>query len=164
MEVRKLTDFSLMKEIIEFCTDVEESKYTEFEAYRNEHSLVRTQLYLIKMTVPTFVSVHLTRHSQTGEFHFVYSNRTDRGGSGSEDRHTPVKHCMLLNAQHLINISRFRLCSKASKETTKVWDELKIHMTQVDPELSERMIPNCWYRGGICPEPKCCGRNKLWKT
>jgi hypothetical protein len=161
--VRKITDFALMQEIIEFCTDVKESKYSEFEAYRNEHSLIRVQFFLIKMTIPTFVSVHLVRHSQTGQFHFAYSNREDRGGKDKKvDRNTPINHCMVLNAKHLIDMSRYRLCTKASVETHTVWSDIKIEVEKVDKELSKRMVPNCWYRGGVCPEPKSCGVNKLY--
>jgi len=29
-----------------------------------------------------------------------------------------------------------------------------------DPDLADHLVPQCWYRGGICPEAKCCGLNK----
>ena len=28
-----------------------------------------------------------------------------------------------------------------------------------DFDLSEHLVPQCIYRGGICPEPKSCGYN-----
>jgi hypothetical protein len=37
---------------------------------------------------------------------------------------------------------------------------IKEEMLSVDPALSVRLQPNCVYRGGICVEPRSCGRFK----
>jgi hypothetical protein len=124
---------------------------------RSEHSPIRTILFRIEMrSIPSFVSVHLTRHSQTGELHFVSSCREDRGYKGVVTRNTPVNHMMILNAQHLINISRYRLCTKSSPETMAIWRKVCAACIGVMPELEEFLVPNCIYRGH-CPEFKSCG-------
>lgn len=150
---------------------IESTMGTGFEAkcplsdlYRWEHSPSRTQMFWINMIdIPTFVSVHLVRHAAVGQQHYVKSNRTDRGGEGNEviNRLSPVNHRMLLNAQHLIDMSRKRLCFKASEETRSVMLLIREAMYGVDPDLGVYMVPNCVYRGGYCSEPKSCGNYKV---
>ena len=134
------------------------------QLYLWEHSPSRTQLFWINMLgIPTKVSVHLVRHAAVGQQHFVMSNRADRGGAGDDQvtRNSPVNHRMLLNAQHLIDMSRKRLCFQASTETRTVmimiWEAVRL----VDIDLSAYMVPNCVYRGGYCCEPKPCGHFKV---
>lgn len=174
--VRKITDFDLLKECLEFAYGIDESKMTEELAYFREHSIIRTQLFLIKMKeIPTKVSVHLVRHAAVGQFHLVGSNRADwnkiddnpeviEGGIESKvewdksiNRTTPVNHVMLLNGQHLIDMSRKRLCLKAEQATRMVMTDIRNGVSKLDPWLANSMVPNCYYRGGICPEPQPCG-------
>lgn len=159
-----------MKIIVKKHTDVDEahaciestmgaefvSKSTLKQIYSWEHSITRSQIFSIQMIdIPTFVSVHLVRHVTTTPF--VRSKRTDRGGDGSEDRYTPVNHRFIANAESLMHIARRRLCFQASKETRDVVKLIKEEIRKVDPDLAHFMVPNCVYRGGICPEPKPCG-------
>jgi thymidylate synthase ThyX len=64
---------------------------------------------------------------------------------------------MLISAEELINISRLRLCTCASKETREVWQAVKEKVAEVDPDLAPFMVRTCVFRGGICPELKSCG-------
>jgi len=124
--------------------------------YQCEHSPIRTQLFWIEMTgIPTFVSVHLVRH-KIGVEHFVRSHRDDRGGTGTEDRNTPVDHAMLINAQALINMARKRLCLKAHVETQRVMAEIATAVFSVDRDLSAFLVRDCFYRHG-CHELTSCG-------
>lgn len=161
--VRKLTGVELAHRAIESTVRGElTAKATLGQVYCWEHSPSRTQMFWIEMVdIPTFVSVHLVRHSATGQQHFVQSNRGDRGGDATANRDTPVKHSMLLNAQHLIDMSRKRLCSQASLDTRRLWLDVRDAVAEVDPELALFMVPNCVYRGGQCPEPKPCGSYKV---
>jgi len=134
------------------------------QLYLWEHSPSRTQLFWVNMQdIPTKVSVHLVRHAAVGQQHYVMSNRPDRGGAGDEvvTRNSPVNHRMLLNAQHLIDMSRKRLCFQASAETRRVMLEIREAVEWVDSDLSDYMVPNCVYRGGYCCEPKPCGKYKV---
>ena len=65
-------------------------------------------------------------------------------------------HSFVVNAQTLINISKKRLCSCASKETREVWKMVHECIKEIDPEMAAAMVPTCIYRG-FCPEVKCCG-------
>jgi hypothetical protein len=71
-------------------------------------------------------------------------------------RMAPQSMGLLLNAEEIINISKLRLCRKASKETREVWQAVKEQVEKVDPDLAFMMVPQCIYRGGICPEMKGC--------
>ena len=54
------------------------SAITMDRLYAMEHSPIRTQLFAVEMVgIPTFVSVHLTRH-KIGVEHWVQTNREDR--------------------------------------------------------------------------------------
>jgi len=161
--VKKLTGIELARRAVESTVRGEmTAKATLGQIYCWEHSPARTQMFWIEMVdIPTFVSVHLVRHSATGQQHFVQSNREDRGGDSTANRDTPVKHSMLLNAQHLIDMSRKRLCSQASLDTRLLWLEVRDAVAEVDQELALFMVPNCVYRGGQCPEPKPCGNYRI---
>lgn len=154
MSIKKLTDESLMQRACAFTRGAETAKTTLKEIYECGHSPMRTQLFWIEITdLPTYVSVHLVRHN-VGVTHFVQSNRD------KEDitRETPVNHAMLVNAEAIINMSRKRLCGKASAETRAVFQMLRVLMDKVDSDLAWNMMPECIYRGGRCHEPKPCGR------
>lgn len=132
------------------------SQMTLEKIYRCEHSPMRTQTFWIELHgIETFVSVHLTRH-KFGVEHFVESNRDDRGGSGKEDRYTPVNHGMCVNAQALVNMSLKRLCYASHTRTVAAWSKLRRAMGKVDPALKDAMVPACVYRNGICPELREC--------
>jgi sarcosine oxidase delta subunit len=65
---------------------------------------------------------------------------------------------MTCNAQAFINISRKRLCiGCASKETREAWELVIKFLSEVDPVLASKCVPECIYRG-FCPEfERCCG-------
>jgi hypothetical protein len=68
------------------------------------------------------------------------------------------------NAQAIINISRKRLCGKASHETSVLWQSFLDELEKVFPEIIPFCVPECIYRNGICPEVfKSCGYNKTSK-
>jgi hypothetical protein len=136
------------------------SKMTAEHAYRCEHSPARTQMFCVDMDgIRTDSSVHIVRHKIWLE-HFVSSNRPDRGGNAQANRSTPVNHGLFLNAQALINMSRVRLCRKASPETRQIMEDIRAAIHEVDVDLYQYMVPNCVYRNGICPELKPCGLKK----
>jgi hypothetical protein len=134
------------------------SSATLEQIYTWMHSPIRTQIFEITMEdIPTFVSVHLVRHTAQHPQPFVTSKRKDRGGDGTEDRYTPVDMTWWCNAEALIEIAGQRLCYKASKETRDVIMKLRNEMFSVDPDLAFNMVPNCVLQGGYCREPKSCG-------
>ena len=146
---------------------IESTMFEGFEAkaplkqiYMWMHSPIRTQVFSIQLkSIYSFVSVHLARHVTTVPF--VQSKRTDRGGTGTEDRYSLVNHRIFCNAEALMNMAHKRLCYQASSETREVMLMIVGEIERVDPELAYHMVPNCVYRGGICPEPKPCGNYKI---
>jgi len=159
--IKKHTDLAEAHACIESTMGAEfVSKSTLKQIYSWEHSITRSQIFSIQLIdIPTFVSVHLVRHVTTTPF--VRSKRIDRDGTGQENRFTPVNHRFIANAESILHIARRRLCYKASPETREVVLLLREKMKLVDPDLAYYMVPNCVYRGGICPEPKPCGNYKV---
>ena len=77
--IEKLTNVDLMRRACKFTTHGQvDSMMSLDKIYRCEHSPLRTQMFWIEMyRIPTFVSVHLTRH-KIGVEHWVQTNREDR--------------------------------------------------------------------------------------
>lgn len=76
------------------------------------------------------------------------------------DRHALTNMALKLNAEEIINISKVRLCGKASEETREVWSAVVREIDTIDRDLANHCRPTCVFRGGICPEIKSCGFNK----
>lgn len=131
----------------------------------SEHSPIR--LARIKWSwdgIKSWISVHFARH-WLGWEKWVSTQRTDRTGVNRDKspQDTPVNMDVEANAQALINVSRYRLCKQASKETREYMMDLKASIKEKgQKEISNVMVPNCIYRMG-CPEFKCCGHIQKFK-
>lgn len=88
----------------------------------------------------------------------VNTQRSDRTGveRDKKPQDAPVDFTGDANAQHLIDTMRKRLCRCASKETREYAEDFKAALRDVEPELSDVLVPNCVYRCG-CPEMRSCG-------
>lgn len=125
-----------------------------------EHSPIRLVEYEWTWSnIMQWVSTHLVRHHEGCE-KFVHSQRGDRRAILEEYNVSSRDELpqgatndmdMTANAQALINISRKRLCSCASKETREAWKQVKEEVRKVDPVMADKMVPECIYRG-FCPE------------
>lgn len=74
----------------------------------------------------------------------------------SFDRYAPSSFAFDVNAEEIINISKARLCCKASKETREIWQQTLDLLEEVDPDLVKLCKRPCvWY--GFCRERKPCG-------
>lgn len=72
------------------------------------------------------------------------------------DRQQPTDLGLLLNAEEIINISRVRLCAKASAETRSVWRKVVDALRDCDPDLFRFCVPACIHQG-FCRERPSCG-------
>ena len=125
-----------------------------------EHSPIRLVEYdLFYDKIRQWVTVHLVRH-WLGFIPFVHSQREDRRQLDCSRDELPQGSLndmeVAANAQSLINVSRKRLCSKASPETRDAWKKTKEAIKSIDPVMASKMVPNCIYRG-FCPEHETCG-------
>lgn len=138
----------------------------------SEHSPIRCLQFRITLVdIPYWVSVHLLRHVHAapifGEDPFVTTQRGDRLVQVTPRDELPqgalVNHQFLANAQGLIQVSRYRLCFLASKETTAAWAAVRAMLRREgEPELADHMVLQCIYRGH-CPEPNRCPQNFVEK-
>lgn len=122
-----------------------------------EHSPIRNGMFRIKIyNIQSWVATHLVRH-HVGVEKFVQTQREDRTGvdRGSLPQNALVDMDILMNFQAIINISRKRLCSQASKETREVWQMILDAIKDLEPELYESSVKECVYRG-FCPEMRGC--------
>ena len=140
--------------------DKEPSKSWEAKMLLAEHSPIRLVEYDISFEdIKQWVTVHLVRH-WLGFIPFVHSQREDRRQLEVPRDELPQGALndmdISINAQAMINVSRKRLCSKASPETRDAWQKVVNAVGQIDPVMAEKCVPNCVYRG-FCPELESCG-------
>lgn len=109
--------------------------------------------------IPYWVSTELSRHKFEK---YISTQRSDRTGIDRNilPQNAPVNFDGYANAQHLIDVSRKRLCSCATLEARNLIIDLKVSLKDNNCLVADYMCPNCIYRGG-CPEFKQCG---FWKT
>lgn len=135
--------------------DKEPSKSWEAKMILAEHSPVRLVEYdWTWKDIMQWVTTHLVRHHEGCE-KFVHSQREDRRELSVPRNELPQGALndmdMTANVQAIINISRKRLCSCASKETREAWKQVVEAIRKVDPVLADKCVPECIYRG-FCPE------------
>lgn len=130
-----------------------------------EHSPLRELWFGIRMTVPSYVSVHFVRH-HIGINHYVQSQRNDRQNNYDRTKapqDTMVSHIMSVNVPELVFMTHKRLCGQADPYTRKVMQEIVNQVVQCNPELKDVLVPLCGYRNGVCTEFNCCGLNKKYQ-
>ena len=125
-----------------------------------EHSPIRLVEYDISFeNIKQWVTTHLVRH-WLGFIPFVHSQREDRRQLVVPRDELPQGALndmdFSVNAQALINISRKRLCNKASPDTKDAWQKVIKAIKEIDPIMAEKCVPNCIFRG-FCPEMESCG-------
>lgn len=129
----------------------------------SEHSPIRRgKFYWRWKGLKYWVSTHFVRH-KIGIEHYVTTQRTDRTGIDRDEllQGALVNHACEADCQTLINISRKRLCNCAAKDTREAWQKVKDKVKECgETELASRMVPECVYRNGLCPEMFSCGYNK----
>lgn len=130
-----------------------------------EHSPLRELWFGIKMTIPSYVSVHFVRH-HIGVNHYVQSQRNDRQTNYDRTKapqDAAVSHIMSVNAQELVFMAHKRLCGQADPYTRKVMQEIVKQVVETNPEFKGILVPLCGYRNGKCTEFNCCGLNKQYQ-
>ena len=163
IEVEKLTDFSLMKKVVNHVFNLD-TRASLSKWYNSEHSPIRTQLFTIfAYDVPYSVCMQMRTHDKNGALFLIESGRPDNYGSdrvkcqSGNYREQPRNMFIMCNAQHLIDWSHKRLCGKAEKPTREFFSLLKRQITNVDADLAKMLVPKCVYRNGLCTEFKPCG-------
>lgn len=71
------------------------------------------------------------------------------------DRYTPVDLACVINAEAIINMSRKRLCAKASAETREIWEKVVEEVRKCDQDLANHCAKPRVYCG-FCRESKPC--------
>lgn len=139
-------------------SEIEPSEEFKWKLLISEHSPIR--LGRIKWNwgnIKSWISVHFSRH-WLGWDKWISTQRTDRTGIDRDKQPQDIEVSMdvCANLQSLINVSRYRLCYQASKETREYMEDLKKEIHKAEPLVADVMHKNCIYRCG-CPEFKSCG-------
>lgn len=120
-----------------------------------EHSPIRDLIIKWRWrNIKSWIATHWSRHKWEC---FIQTQRDDRTGIPRDCRiqAEPITFTGEANAQHLIDTMRKRLCHQASPETRAYAEDFKAVLHDVQPELSDVLVPNCVYRCG-CPEIHPC--------
>lgn len=122
-----------------------------------EHSPIRDLIIKWRWKdIPYWVTTHWARHKWEK---FISTQRSDRTGIPREKlpQDEPQTFRGEANAQNLIDTMRKRLCFMAAQKTREYAEDLKLTLHDMEPELSDVLVPNCVYRGG-CPEMNGCDK------
>ena len=179
-EIAELTQVTSWKRVLNAARrtigkeplDKEPSNSWKAKILLAEHSPIRLLEYeWTWKNIQQWVTTHLVRHHEGCE-KFIHSQRGDRRAILEEYNVNSRDELpqgalndmdMTANAQALINISRKRLCSCASRETREAWQQVKAKIAEKDPILASKMVPECLYRG-FCPEwINSCGYSRTEK-
>ena len=127
-----------------------------------EHDPIRDIEFKFRWeNIPYWVAMHWKTHVWRSRVVSQRNDRQDRYDREKAPQDAPVDFIGDANAQHLIDTMRKRLCFQASPETREYAEDLKAVLHEIEPELSDVLVPNCVYRCG-CPEMNRCGYwNKL---
>jgi hypothetical protein len=136
-------------------SDVVPSSELRKKFLMSEHTPIRLLVYTWDfIDIEYWVAMHFRTHHE-GLLHFISSQRNDvqkQYDRRKAPQDAPVNYRVSANAQAILNISKARLCLKASKETRQAWEMFVEELGGVSPELASLCVPHCVYRGGICPE------------
>ena len=102
-----------------------------------------------------WIAMHWKTHIWRSRTNTQRNDRQDNYDRDEEPQKHPVEFVGDANAQHLIDTMRKRLCFMAASETRRYAEDLKMTLRDVEPELSDVLVPNCVYRCG-CPENGKC--------
>ena len=131
--------------------------------YMSEHSPIREKVFDIYIEdIPYCISTHYVRH-HVGCEKFVTTSRSDRTDVKDRSQRSQmdlVNMSMTINAQSLINLAKVRLCYCADKDARKVMFEIVRQIKEIEPELGNKLVPNCIYRGFCSENNKECGYSK----
>lgn len=126
-----------------------------------EHSPIRRiSVSWVWQGIKSWIATHWSRHKWEC---FISTQRTDRTGTPRDKlpQDAPVIFEGEANVQALIDSMRKRLCSQADPETRAYAEDFKTALHEVQPEISDVLVPNCVYRCG-CPEMQTCGMYEWW--
>lgn len=126
-----------------------------------EHSPIRRiSVSWVWQGIKSWIATHWSRHKWEC---FISTQRTDRTGTPRDKlpQDAPVIFEGEANVQALIDTMRKRLCRQADAETRAYAEDFKAALHEIQPEISDVLVPNCVYRCG-CPEMQPCGVYKRW--
>lgn len=127
----------------------------------SEHDPIRDIEVKFRWTdIKYWVAMHWKTHIWRSRTNTQRNDRQTDYDRNKAPQDSPVEFIGDANAQHLIDTMRKRLCCMAAPETRQYAEDLKKALHEIEPELSDVLVPNCIYRCG-CPEN---GRCEFFKT
>jgi hypothetical protein len=134
----------------------EPSQKFKREILISEHDPIRDiEIKFRWRDIPYWVAMHWKTHIWRSRTNTQRNDRQENYDRNKAPQDSPVDFIGDPNVQHLIDTLRKRLCYMASPETRKLAEDLKKTLREVEPEISDVLVPNCVYRCG-CPEGCGC--------
>ena len=122
-----------------------------------EHSVIRDIIIRWKwIEMPYYIAMHWVRHVFQKVVSTQRNDRQDKYDRKKAFQDVPVTFTGTANTQNLIDAFRKRLCRQALAETREYAVDFKARLHDIEPEISEVLVPHCVYRGQ-CQEINNCG-------
>lgn len=124
------------------------------------HSPIRELKFVFRFAgLPGYISTHFARHIHARPY--IQSQRNDR--QNKYDRRkapqdAPVTMIWSMEAEELMIVFNKRLCAMADIATQTVVEAMRSLVLSHAPYMHGLMAPMCEYLGGICYEPRGCGK------
>lgn len=155
----------LLRQTLAHCWGVK-SKMNKAKIFACNDSILEIPEYYAVCKAPRSVAAQLRTHEKKhGVYFWMGTGRTDRTDRipGNYSREQIVPFVMKLTARAIKEISHYRMCSKAEKQTRDFMYAFQHELCNIEPELAKEMMPMCQFRNGLCTEFNCCGRNAIYK-
>ena len=133
----------------------EPSKEWKKAALISEHDPIRDIVIKFRWVMKYWTAMHWKTHIWRARTNTQRNDRQDNYDRNKAPQDTLVVFVGDPNIQHLIDTMRKRLCYMADPETVMYARDLKTAIREVEPEVSNVLVPNCIYRCG-CPENGKC--------
>ena len=122
----------------------------------SEHDPIRDiEIKFRWKSIKYWVAMHWKTHIWRSRTNTQRNDRQFEYDRDEAPQKSPVDLIGDPNVQHLIDTWRKRLCMMAAKETRDLAKDFKETLREIEPEISDVLVPNCVYRCG-CPEQTEC--------
>ena len=122
----------------------------------SEHDPIRdVEIRFRWLNIPYWIAMHFKTHIWRCRTNTQRNDRQGKYDRRKAPQDAPVDLIGNMNAQHCIDTGRKRLCYMAAPETRVYMEDFKAALREVEPQISDAIVPNCVYRCG-CPEEWGC--------
>lgn len=156
--IQKIVGRGMLESVLNFVWGAKKPNVERIHA--GNDSVNEIEEYLALCDIPRSVAMQMETHKKKHRFYsWMSSARPDLPCKlqGEYSRTQMVKFAMVFTVRGIIDISHYRMCSKAELPTREFMGLIRKAMMDIDPDVAKLMMPMCAFRNGLCTEVRGCG-------